>query len=132
MPRAAERWVAAAGDLLLGAALPRLRGGLVGSLSRLPGRAGGASPALDPPDPCPAGFPPTVTSSPYDPILRGLINAHKEHQALGLTRVLADRLALSVHACSPRGRPGSAVGAGPGAVGGPGRPASAGSTPPWP
>ena len=48
------------------------------------------------PDPCPATFPRTVASSPYDPVLRGMINAHKEHQALGLTRLLAERLALSV------------------------------------
>jgi predicted amidophosphoribosyltransferase len=30
-------------------------------------------------------------------MLRGLINAHKERQALGLTGILADRLAGSVH-----------------------------------
>ena len=49
------------------------------------------------PDPCPAGFPRTVTSSTYDPLLRGLVNAHKERQALGLTPVLGRRLAQSVH-----------------------------------
>ena len=46
------------------------------------------------PDPCPAGFPPTVTSSPYDPMLRGMIIAHKERQAYGLTAPLGDRLAV--------------------------------------
>ena len=46
------------------------------------------------PDPCPAGFPPTVTSSPYDPMLRGMIIAHKERQAYGLTAPLGDRLAI--------------------------------------
>ena len=49
------------------------------------------------PDPCPAGFPTTVTSAPYDRLLRRLIIAHKERQALGLSRLLADRLAISVH-----------------------------------
>jgi len=39
-----------------------------------------------------------VTSSTYDPLLRGLINAHKERQALGLTPVLGRRLAQSAHA----------------------------------
>jgi predicted amidophosphoribosyltransferase len=39
-----------------------------------------------------------VTSSVYDVLLRGLINAHKERQALGLTGVLADQLAGSIHA----------------------------------
>jgi predicted amidophosphoribosyltransferase len=38
-----------------------------------------------------------VTSSSYDPILRRLISAHKERQALALTSFLAERLALSVH-----------------------------------
>lgn len=38
-----------------------------------------------------------MTSSIYDPILRGLISAHKERQALALTSFLAERLALSVH-----------------------------------
>ena len=47
----------------------------------------------------------TVTSSPYDPLLRGMIIAHKERQALGLTRLLADRLALSVHVLLAAGRP---------------------------
>ena len=49
------------------------------------------------PVPCPDGFPVTVTSSAYDPILRRVINAHKERQALTLTSFLAERLALSVH-----------------------------------
>ena len=38
-----------------------------------------------------------MTSSIYDPILRRLISAHKERQALALTGFLAERLALSVH-----------------------------------
>lgn len=44
------------------------------------------------------GFPRTVTCSPYDDLVRGLVIAHKERSALGLSRVLADRLAQSVHA----------------------------------
>ncbi|HKN43153.1 MAG TPA: hypothetical protein VJW23_04465, partial [Propionibacteriaceae bacterium] len=40
----------------------------------------------------------TVTSSAYDHILRSVINAHKERQALTLTRVLSNRLAMSVSA----------------------------------
>jgi predicted amidophosphoribosyltransferase len=96
LPFAVDGWIAAAGDLLLGATChgcgvpwwgvcPDCR--LLLS-ARLPGWTRT--------DPCPAGFPPTVTSSPYDPVLRGLINAHKERQALGLTGVLADRLTASV------------------------------------
>lgn len=40
----------------------------------------------------------TVTSSPYDHIFQHVITAHKERQALILTRFLAERLALSGHA----------------------------------
>ncbi len=36
--------------------------------------------------------------STYDPLLRGLINAHKERQALGLTPALGHRLAQAVQA----------------------------------
>lgn len=46
----------------------------------------------------PVGFPTTVTSSPYDAVLRNAISAHKDRQALTLTGFLADRLAISVHA----------------------------------
>ncbi len=38
----------------------------------------------------------TVSSAPYAQPLRQLINAHKERQALALTTLLGDRLALSV------------------------------------
>ena len=50
------------------------------------------------PTPCPAGFPLTVTTTPYDAIVRQLISAHKERGALGLTPFLAGRLALAVSA----------------------------------
>ena len=41
----------------------------------------------------PPGFPPTVAAGPYDEVLRGLITAHKEEQALQLTGVLGRLLA---------------------------------------
>ena len=106
-PSSAERWVAAAADLLLGAACAGCGTawwGLCPDCRRL---LEGRTPYAAAPVPCPAEFPRTVTSSPYDPLVRGMINAHKEHQALGLTRLLADRLALSVHALLlARGWPG--------------------------
>lgn len=94
----AEHWLAAAGDLLLGASChgcgkpwwgicPNCRRQVI---SRRPFRTA--------PTPCPDGFPVTVTSSPYDRLLRRVINAHKERQALILTRFLGDRLALSIQA----------------------------------
>jgi ComF family protein len=93
-----EDWVAAAGDLLLGAnchgcELPWW--GLCPSCRR---ELGTRQPFVTVPVPRPDGFPLTVTSSSYDQILRRVINAHKERQALILTRVLAERLAVSVHA----------------------------------
>lgn len=48
------------------------------------------------PDPCPPGFPRTWTVGSYDALARGLVSAHKERSALGLTRVLGERLALAV------------------------------------
>ena len=50
------------------------------------------------PDPCPPGFPVTVTTAPYDPIMRQLISAHKEHGALTLTPFLAGRLSAAISA----------------------------------
>jgi predicted amidophosphoribosyltransferase len=50
------------------------------------------------PDPCPAGFPLTVTTAPYDAIMRQLIRAHKERGALALTPFLAGRLATAIGA----------------------------------
>jgi ComF family protein len=48
------------------------------------------------PNPCPAGFPLTMTTAPYDAIMRQLIGAHKERGALGLTPFLASRLAAAI------------------------------------
>jgi predicted amidophosphoribosyltransferase len=90
------RTLSAAGDLLLGASChgcgrpgwgvcPTCRSELD---RRRPYRAA--------PTPSPPSFPLTVTSSPYDPIVRQLIIAHKERQALALGSLLGARLALSV------------------------------------
>jgi predicted amidophosphoribosyltransferase len=93
-----EHWLAAAGDLLLGA---RCHGCGHPWWGVCPGcrlQLASRRPFFTAPVPCPDGFPVTVTSSVYDPTLRRVINAHKERQALTLTSVLAERLALSVHA----------------------------------
>ena len=92
-PSGVQIWVAAAGDLLLGASCHGCGVAWWGVCPECRRLLWTRRPGWTRPDPCPAGFPPTVTSSAYDPMLRGLINAHKERQALGLTRVLADRLA---------------------------------------
>lgn len=93
-----EPWVAAAGDLLLGSACHgcgRPWWGVCPSCREL---LRARRPYLTRPDPCPPGFPRTTTCSPYDDLLRGLVIAHKERSALGLSPLLADRLAQSVHA----------------------------------
>ena len=92
-----EHWLAAAGDLLLGA---RCHGCGQPWWGICPGcrlLLASRRPFFTAPVPCPDGFPVTVTSSAYDPILRRVINAHKERQALTLTSFIAERLALSVH-----------------------------------
>ncbi len=96
-PSPVQVWVAAAGDLLLGASCHGCGAAWWGVCPDCRQLLSARRPGWTRPDPCPAGFPPTVTSSAYDPVLRGLINAHKERQALGLTGVLADRLAGSIH-----------------------------------
>ena len=92
-----EHWAAAAGDLLLGARCHGCGQPWWGICPRCRQQLGSRCPFFTAPIPCPAGFPVTVTSSTYDPILRGVISAHKERQALALTSLLAERLALSVH-----------------------------------
>ncbi len=93
-----EHWVAAAGDLLLGARCHGCGQPWWGICPSCRQQLANRRPFFTTPVPCPDGFPLTVTSSAYDPILRSVINAHKERQALTLTRFLAARLALSVHA----------------------------------
>ena len=95
-PSAFQSWVAAAADLLLGATCHGCGAAGWAVCPDCRRALSARQPGWTRPDPCPAGFPPTVSSSPYDAVLRGLINAHKERQALSLTRVLADRLAESV------------------------------------
>jgi predicted amidophosphoribosyltransferase len=92
-----EHWAAAAGDLLLGARCHGCGQAWWGICPRCREQLRSRCPFFTAPIPRPAGFPVTVTSSPYDPILRKVISAHKERQALALTRFLAERLALSVH-----------------------------------
>jgi ComF family protein len=97
-PVAFEDWLAAAGDLLLGASCHGCGQPWLGICPRCRGEIASRDPFLTRPVPCPDGFPATVTTSDYDRILRRVINAHKERQALILTRFLAERLVLSVHA----------------------------------
>jgi ComF family protein len=89
-------WAAAAGDLLLGASCHGCGSPWWGVCPQCRQLLSARRPHPTRPDPCPAGFPPTVTSSAYDPVLRGLINGHKERQALGLTPILGERLAASI------------------------------------
>ncbi len=94
--RSTTGWRAAAGDLLLGSSCH----GCGAPAWTLCGPCRSALGALRPrpttPDPCPDGFPPTWTAGPYDPRARGLVSAHKDRSALGLTRVLGEGLALAV------------------------------------
>jgi len=92
-----EDWVAAAGDLLLGASCHGCEQPWWGLCPTCREELGDRQPFVAVPAPRPDGFPLTVTSSSSDRLLRRLITAHKERQALILTRVLAERLALSVH-----------------------------------
>jgi len=93
-----EHWLAAVGDLLLGARCHCCGRPWWGICPSCRQQLASRRPFFTSPVPCPDGFPVTVTSSAYDPILRSVINAHKERQALTLTSFLAERLALSVHA----------------------------------
>lgn len=93
-----ERVLAAAGDLLLGAACHGCGEPWWGICRRCRSVVTSRHPYATRPTPCPAGFPLTVTTTPYDAITRQLISAHKERGALGLTPFLAGRLALAVTA----------------------------------
>jgi predicted amidophosphoribosyltransferase len=91
-----DRWVSATGDLLLGANCHGCGTPGWGTCPRCRRRLAQQQPFATVPDPCPPGFPTTVASAPYDRLLQRLIIAHKERQALGLSRLLGDRLAVSV------------------------------------
>jgi ComF family protein len=93
-----QDWKAAAGDLLLGATCHGCGQPWWGLCPSCRDELSSRQPFLTTPVPTPDGFPLTVTSSAYDQLLRRMINAHKERQALILTRILSERLALSVQA----------------------------------
>jgi ComF family protein len=93
-----QDWGAAAGDLLLGASCHGCGRPWWGICPACRRELGTRQPFVSVPVPRPDGFPLTVTSAVYDDLLRRVINAHKERQALILTRILAERLALSVDA----------------------------------
>ena len=127
------RWRAAAGDLLLGASC---HGCGAAAWTLCDGcRADLAAQAARPtrPEPCPAWFPETWTAGSYDHLARGLVSAHKERAALGLTRVLGERLALAVlallHAVGVDDRARGGAGPGGARFGGPGPGPGPG---PWP
>ncbi len=92
-----QRWAAAAGDLLLGASCHGCGVAWWGICPQCRAAVAAQPTYLTVPDPEPPGFPTTATSAPYDTVLRQVISAHKDRQALALTGFLADRLALSVH-----------------------------------
>ncbi|GAB3929323.1 hypothetical protein GCM10011575_26590 [Microlunatus endophyticus] len=91
-----ERAFSVAGDLLLGAACPGCGRAAVGLCPGCRALLAEPEPSVTRPEPCPAGFPPTVAGGPYDELLRNLISAHKERQAWLLTPALGRRLARSL------------------------------------
>lgn len=91
-----QRWAVAAGDLLLGSSCHGCGSpgwNLCDGCSRV---LAGTRPRRAGPDPRPPGFPTTWAAGPYDELARSLVIAHKERQALGLTRLLGERLALAL------------------------------------
>jgi hypothetical protein len=89
-----ERALSAAGELLLGAACHGCSEPWWGICPRCRAAALSYGCFATRPDPCPAGFPFTVSTAPYDAILRQLVTAHKERGALNLTPFLAGRWRL--------------------------------------
>ncbi|MBA3528863.1 MAG: ComF family protein, partial [Propionibacteriaceae bacterium] len=89
-------WLAAAGDLLLGARCPGCERPWWGLCPECAHTVAERLSYLTRPDPCPAGFPVTATASAYDATMKRLISAHKEHQVLSLTPFLAERLAVAL------------------------------------
>jgi predicted amidophosphoribosyltransferase len=91
-----EKALSAAGELLLGAACHGCSEPWWGVCPRCRAAVLSHGCFATRPDPCPAGFPFTVSTAPYDAILRQLISAHKERGALILTPFLACRLAAAI------------------------------------
>ena len=92
-----QRWAAATGDILLGASCHGCGVAWWGICPQCRATVAAQPPYRTVPDPEPAGFPTTVASAPYDAVLRQVISAHKDRQALALTGFLAERLAMSMH-----------------------------------
>lgn len=90
------RSLSAAGDLLLGAGCHGCGRPGWGVCATCRDELAGRTAYRTTPVPVPPGFPVTVTSSPYDPLVRRLVIAHKERQALSLAGLLGERLARSV------------------------------------
>lgn len=88
-------WVAAAGDLLLGARCQACLRPWWGLCPPCRAALRSRYPRAARPTPCPAGFPPTSTAGWYDEPLQRLIVAHKERQALALAPVLGELLAVA-------------------------------------
>jgi predicted amidophosphoribosyltransferase len=91
-----ERALSAAGELLLGATCHGCSEPCWGICPRCRAAVLSHGCFATRPDPCPAGFPFTVSTAPYDAILRQLVAAHKERGALNLTPFLAGRLAAAI------------------------------------
>lgn len=96
MGERATSWWAATADLLLGAGCPGCGTPWWGACPGCRDHLLAQDVRLTAPNPAPVGFPLTATASAYDDVVRGLIHAHKEEQALMLTALLGDRLALAV------------------------------------
>jgi predicted amidophosphoribosyltransferase len=94
-PRPA-RWRAAAGDLLVGSSCHGCGAPAWTLCEGCRSDLAASRPRPTWPEPCPPGFPRTWTAGSYDAVARGLVSAHKERSALGLTHVLGERLALAV------------------------------------
>ena len=92
----AQRWIAAAGDLLLGACCAGCGSAWWGVCPACRDLTAAHAAALSRPDPSPPGFPLAASAGPYDDVMRGLVSAHKEEPALTLTPFLGDRLAAAV------------------------------------
>jgi predicted amidophosphoribosyltransferase len=92
-----ESWLAAAGDLLLGAVCPGCGLPWWGLCPDCRSRLAGRRPFLARPGSGPDGSPLTVACSPYDELVSHLVTAHKDRGALALAPLLAAPLALSVH-----------------------------------